>query len=242
MSRSLALCDQLLAFSLEPNGLKGAKRDVRRSEERFPFALVRGARSLPEGRRHAPRERERARDQARGRGRIRPSREPVRRQAQVQSKRKRRYPVLALVRGARSLPEGRRHAPRERERARDQARGRGRIRPSREPVRRQAQVQSKRKRRYPVLALVRGARSLPEGRRRAPRERERARDQARGRAPLSEPRAGAPAGRRSRVSGSDGQLFGAAAGFASAGASLLASTWMLSSTSSPTTGAPFSMP
>src|SRR5713101_7053961 len=77
MSRSLALCDQLLAFSLEPNGLKGAKRDVRRSEERFPFAPVRGARSLPEGRSLAPRERERARDQARGRGRIRPSRVPV---------------------------------------------------------------------------------------------------------------------------------------------------------------------
>jgi len=34
MSRSLALCDQLLAFSLEPNGLKAAKRDVWRSEER----------------------------------------------------------------------------------------------------------------------------------------------------------------------------------------------------------------
>ncbi len=49
-------------------------------------------------------------------------------------------------RGARSLPEGRRRAPRERERARDQARGRG-LWPSREPMRRQAQVPSKRKRR-----------------------------------------------------------------------------------------------
>ncbi len=40
----------------------------------------------------------------------------------------------------------------------------------------------------------RGARSLPEGSRRAPRERERARDQALGRAPLGEPSAGAPKG------------------------------------------------
>jgi hypothetical protein len=43
-------------------------------------------------------------------------------------------------------------------------------------------------------SLGRGARSLPEGRRRAPRERERARDQALGRGPLAEPSAGAPGG------------------------------------------------
>ena len=42
--------------------------------------------------------------------------------------------------------------------------------------------------------LGRGARSLPEGRRRAARERERARDQALGRGPLAEPSAGAPIG------------------------------------------------
>ena len=48
----------------------------------------------------------------------------------------------------------------------------------------------------------RGARSLPEGRSLAPRERERGRDQARGRGPLAEPRAGGEA--RSRASGSDG--------------------------------------
>jgi hypothetical protein len=48
--------------------------------------------------------------------------------------------------------------------------------------------------RRPGHSRGRGARRLPDGRRHAPRERERARDQARGRAPLGEPRAGAPAG------------------------------------------------
>ena len=52
-----------------------------------------------------------------------------------------------------------------------------------------------------LFALVRGARSLPEGRSLAPRERERARDQARGRGPLAEPRTGGAAG--SLASGSD---------------------------------------
>jgi protein ImuB len=48
----------------------------------------------------------------------------------------------------------------------------------------------------------RSARSLPEGRSLALRERERARDQASGRGPLAEPRAGGTA--RSQASGSDG--------------------------------------
>jgi len=68
----------------------------------------------------------------------------------------------------------------------------------------EAQVPSKRKRRGASRAPVRRQAQIPSKRKRrvAPRERERGRDQARGRGPLAEPRAGGEA--RSRASGSDG--------------------------------------
>src|SRR5713101_2527981 len=64
---------------LLPRSPRETPRDAKIQERRFerPLCSGRGARSLPEGRSLAPRERERARDQARGRGRIRPSRVPV---------------------------------------------------------------------------------------------------------------------------------------------------------------------
>jgi len=121
------------------------------------------------------------------------------------------YPCLSSGRGARSLPGGRRRAPREHTSPFARRAGARSLRApasrgfSLAPLGRLLAMRKFRKTGSSVLfALVRGARSLPEGRRRAPRERERARDQARDRAPLGEPRAGAPAGRRSRASGSDG--------------------------------------
>jgi hypothetical protein len=106
----------------------------------------RGARSLPEGRRRAPRERKRARDQARGRG-FRPRRSLRDQAAERVKAESLTSPPRNILLAAREVSQRGGGARRGSESARGTRRAVEPLWASREPVRRRAQVPSKRERR-----------------------------------------------------------------------------------------------